>query len=92
MITGQQKQILRASVVAKSLSHVGEVESPLWSNRGEYVDRVNQYVGNDPDSEPAWCLARCCYDAGMAAEEMGLTLADTLLLKSGYCPDEYAHA
>ncbi len=92
MITAQQKTILRANTVAKSLSHVGQEESPLWSNRGEYVDRCNLYVGNDPASEPAWCLARCCYDAGMSAVQMGLTFEDTLLLKSGYCPDEYDHA
>lgn len=90
-LTPQQKTALRAHVAEKALSHVGQVESPLYSNRGDLVDRCNLFVGNSPDEEPAWCLAHAVYTVAMAAQDLGLSLADTLVKKTGYCPDEYDH-
>lgn len=90
MITQTQKNTFRKNVVAKALSHVGDEEQPRYSNRSQFVDACNTYVGNGLGD--AWCIAMACYIAGMTATSMKLIFADTLLAKTGYCPTEYTHA
>lgn len=56
---------LRRCVVAAAFCDVGEVEEPLGSNRGPYVDRVNDEGGSPAGSY--WCanaLARWFRHAG----------------------------
>jgi len=92
MILQANKNELRAASVAHILTLVGILEAPLWSNRGPVIDQANIFVGNSPADEPAYCCALGCYNANIACVEVGIHFADTLLLKTGYCPDEYTHA
>lgn len=87
-VTPQQEAALRTNAIAKFAARVGQRESP--SNRCEIADAANRWVGN-PLASP-YCAASSIYCTAMAAEQMGLTLADTTLIKTGYCPDVYLHA
>jgi hypothetical protein len=83
------KDRLRQNILAKAISHLGEREVGT-TNSGPEVNQFLAYVGLDPGY--SWCMAFAVYIAGRTAEQMGLRLADTNLVKTASCSAQASHA
>ena len=61
---------LGQNIARKALLHVGDRESPLGSNSGEFVDKVLDYVGLT--SPNPWCAAFACWVVYQVLLEMSI--------------------
>jgi hypothetical protein len=91
-LNSAQEDALRTNSVLKAVSHIGDREiGTTNANPKEYsVNDFLAYVGLDPGN--SWCMAFACYVIGRTAEQMGLRLADTNLVKTGSCSVQASHA
>ena len=88
-MTDALKQRLRAALVALVKSQIGQEEIPRGSNWGGKVIAYLLAVGIK--SPASWCLAFVIWCILHACASAGLSLSDTALIATGYCPDEFNH-
>jgi hypothetical protein len=91
-LTQETKDRLRLNALAKAISHLGDREiGTSNANPKKYsVDDFLAYVGLAPGY--SWCMAFAVYIVGRTAEQMGLRLADTNLIKTASCSAQASHA
>jgi hypothetical protein len=90
-LTPQQKSSIRQATVEAAQARIGiKEDGPPYDNRGVEVDKYLAFVGLPPGNP--WCLAFAEYCVGLGLQSAGLTLAESTLVKTGYCPALADHA